>query len=126
ALPLLGCGPKEDAAERARVLHAIDALRDAPSDALEQRRKLLDDLARQAVTTPETTRARATCAAAYRYLLDGTELEKKVEAALRKDEPPTPAVAQDLIDAEAKIRKSRDLMPECEEAIGHLRLPGGR
>lgn len=125
-LLLAACGPSPEAVERDRVARSIDALRDAPSDALEQRRKLLEDLERQPTSFPPAERAKRDCAAAYRLLLDGTALEKKVEAALHKDEPPTAAVARDLIDAEAKIRKSAALMPDCQGSLAELRRPARR
>jgi hypothetical protein len=119
---LAACGPSSEAVEREKVLHAIEALRAAPPEPPERRRDLLMALEREPASSPGAARARGACASAYRLLLDGTALEKTVQLALEKDEPPTAALAQKLIDAEAKIKKSKQLMLDCEEAVADLRL----
>lgn len=122
ALALCACGPSPEAIERARVLAALDRLRDAPAGASVARRQLLADLAQTPAVVPEVARARDTCAAAYRALLDGTEIQSSVRAALDKGEP-SPALAARLLEAESRIKQSDTVMPDCERAIVGLRLP---
>jgi hypothetical protein len=117
-----GCGPNVEAVEREQVVQAIDALRDAPAEPLERRKDLLGKLERTPASVQDAVRARGACASAYRLLVEGTELRKKVQAALEKEEEPTAALAQQVILAEAKIKKSNQLMPECDEAAAELRL----
>lgn len=121
---LPACGKREQAAERDAVLHALDALRDAPSTDLPRRRGLLQAVERTAATAPEVLRARDTCVAAYRPLLDGTELQEGIRAELAKADP-APSLIGRLLEAEAKIKQSATVMPDCERAIADLRLPGG-
>jgi hypothetical protein len=127
--PLVGaaaCGPSPEAVERDRTLRAIDVLRDAPTEAHGPRRRLLQDLEGLNVTLPAAARARDACASAYRLLLDGRELERRVAAALQREAPPGAAVVQDLLDAEAKISGSAALMPDCDRTVAELRRPGAR
>jgi hypothetical protein len=124
ALALLakGCARPEEAAERERVLHALDALRDAPGDALEARRKLLAEVSAATATAPGVVRARDTCALSYRLLLEGTEIQRGVKAELAKGGGEPSALLPRLVDAERKIKQSGTLMPDCEQAIAELRL----
>ncbi|MEO7330873.1 MAG: hypothetical protein ABI193_20025 [Minicystis sp.] len=121
---LPGCARREDALERDAVLHALDALRDAPSTDLPRRRGLLHALEHTAATRPEVVRARDTCVAAYRPLLDGTELQEGIRTELAKADPAPTLIAR-LLEAEAKIKQSATVMPDCERAIVALRIPGG-
>ena len=120
---LVGCGPSPESLERARVLVALDRLRDAPAGEITVRRALIADLAQTPAVVPDAVRARDTCATAYRLLIDGTELQNGVRAELEKGEP-SPAIAARLVEAEAKIKQSDTVMPDCERAIASLRLPG--
>jgi hypothetical protein len=104
------------------VLHALDALRDAPGDALAARRKLLADLETTPATAPSAVRARDACAAAYRLLLDGTELERGLQAELAGDGGAAASLVPRLLEAERKIKQSGTLMPDCEQASAELRL----
>jgi hypothetical protein len=122
ALVCFSCGRPAEAVERDRVLHALDALRDAPAEALAERRELLADLAVMEARGPFVVRARDTCAAAYRFLLDGTELRRGVQAELETDAGPTTSLVPRLLDAETKIKQSGALMPDCQAAIAALRL----
>lgn len=123
ALLLTACGPSPEAVERGRILVAIDRVRDAPAGEIAGRRQLVDDLQRTPAVVPEVARARDTCAAAYRLLLDGTELQNEVRADLEKGSP-GPALAARLLEAEADIKQSDTVMPDCERAVAGLRLPG--
>lgn len=118
----LGCGRPTEAAERDRVLHALDALRDAPSDALSMRRRLLADVEAVPATVPGVVQARDTCALSYRLLLDGTEIERGVQAELAGDAGAAASLLAKVIEAERKIKQSGTLMPDCEQAIAELRL----
>ena len=119
---LAACGPSAEAIERDRVLHAIDELRDAPSDNLEARRKLVAALRGQPAVVPAIVRARDTCVTAYRLLIDGSELQSSVRSDLARGAV-DPDLAARLLDAEAKIKQSATVMPDCERAIADLRLP---
>ena len=123
ALLLCACGPSPEAIERGRVLVAIDRVRDAPAGEIPVRRKLVADLEQMVAVVPDVIRARDTCVIAYRLLIDGTELQNGVRAELEKGEP-SPAIAARLVEAEAKIKQSDTVMPDCERAIASLRLPG--
>src|SRR5262249_7259544 len=57
------CRRPADAGDRERVLHALDALRDAPGDALPERTRLLDALAATTAISPGPARARDACVA---------------------------------------------------------------
>ncbi|MEP7120337.1 MAG: hypothetical protein ABJE95_05485 [Byssovorax sp.] len=122
ALALSGCGPSPEAIERARVLVAIDRLRDAPAGEIRNRRELVADLAQTVAVVPDVIRARDTCVAAYRALLDGTELQNGVRAELVKGDA-SPALAARLLEAESRIKQSQIVMPDCERAATDLRLP---
>jgi hypothetical protein len=104
------------------VLHALDALRDAPGDALAARRTLLTDLEATAATAPSAVRARDTCAAAYRLLLEGTELQRGVRAELEGDGGAAATLVPRLLEAETKIKQSGARMADCEQASAELRL----
>lgn len=121
---LPACGNPHEAAERDAVLRALDALRDAPSTDLPRRRGLLSALEHTAATVPDALHARDTCVAAYRPLLDGTELQEGIRAELAKADP-APSLVGRLLEAEAKIKQSATVMPDCERAIAALRLPAG-
>jgi hypothetical protein len=118
----LSCGRPTEAAERDRVLHALDALRDAPSDALPMRRRLLANVEAVPATVPGVVQARDICALSYRLLLDGTEIELGVQAELAGDAGAAAALLGRVIEAERKIKQSGTLMPDCEQAIAELRL----
>jgi hypothetical protein len=123
ALALAACGPSPESLERARILVAIDRVRDAPAGEVTGRRQLVADLVQATAVVPEVVRARDTCATAYRLLLDGTELQNGVRAELEKGDP-QPSLAARLLEAESKIKQSNTVMPDCERAIAGLRLPG--
>jgi hypothetical protein len=123
ALLLCACGPSPEALERGRVLAAIDRVRDAPAGEIPIRRRLVVDLEQMVAVVPDVILARDTCATAYRVLIDGTELQNGVRAALEKGEA-SPAIAARLLEAESKIKQSETVMPDCERAVGKLRLPG--
>lgn len=123
ALALVACGPSPEAIERARILVAIDRVRDAPAGEVVARRKLVADLQQTPAVVPEIVRARDTCATAYRLLFDGIELHNRVRAEF-KAEDPGPSLAARLLEAESKIKQSGTVMPDCERAIAGLRLPG--
>jgi hypothetical protein len=124
-LALPACGPSPEAVERGRILVAIDRVRDAPAGEIVVRRKLVAELEQTAAVVPEIARARDTCAAAYRLLIDGIELQNGVRAELEKGDP-APSLAARLLEAESKIKQSDIVMPDCERAIAGLRLPGRR
>ncbi len=125
ALALAGCrddpAPARDPNERARVVRAIDALRKAPAEPHEARRALLDALSREPAGDPNVVRARDTCANAHRLLFEGIEAERRVEAAMKREEPPTPALADEVIAARRKLKLSERAMVDCDEAAAALR-----
>jgi hypothetical protein len=118
---LAACDRAAPPSDRERVLHAVDALREAPAG--DARRRLLDDLARLPAAEPAAVRARDTCAAAYRLLFDGDAIAVNLRVALERGEPPGPDAAKDLREAEEKIAKAKEAMPACEEAQEALRRP---
>ena len=119
----VACGPSPEALERGRVLAVIDRVRDAPVGEITGRRQLIAELEKMAAVAPDVIRARDTCVAAYRSLIDGTELQNGVRAELAKGEP-SKALAARLLEAESRIKQSQILMPDCERAVAGLRLPG--
>jgi len=125
-ISFMGCGPSPEAAERERTLRAIDALRDAPSDALAERRRLLNELERQATSTPRAVEAQRACVKAYRALLDGTEHESAVRTQLADGGTIPPSLLFLLSEAEKEIKQSAEAIPGCEKAVAELRLSPGR
>ncbi|MFO0759508.1 MAG: hypothetical protein U0359_23655 [Byssovorax sp.] len=119
---LAGCEDRQRAVDQEAVARALDALRDAPARDLPRRRGLLRALEATPAQDPDAVRARDTCAAAYRPLLDGTEAEEGVKAELDKEDP-SPTLIARLLDAEAKIKQSATIMPDCERASLALRAP---
>jgi hypothetical protein len=123
-LVTLGCdGSSPDVAERRRIVAAVDAVRDAPSQDSVRRRKLLEGLEREAATVPAAVLARDACAAAYRPLVDGNDLADGVQRALARGSAPDPSLEGDLREAEAAVARSRAAMPACEQALDALRHP---
>ena len=119
----MACAPSKEAVERGRVLVAIDRVRDAPAGEIPVRRQLIADLEHTSAVVPDIVRARDTCVAAYRSLVDGTELQNGVRAELEKGDP-SPTLVARLLEAESLIKQSDIVMPDCERAIAGLRLPG--
>lgn len=123
AAALPGCGDPAHEAERARVLHALDVLRDAPAEALSARADLLTALAdAPARAGSPAAKARDTCVAAYRPLLEGSALTAELRAEAGKGPDHLVAAAPKLLEAEQKIEQSRAKMPACEAAAAGLRL----
>ncbi|WP_437483919.1 hypothetical protein WME75_43740 [Sorangium sp. So ce1014] len=120
-----GCGRSAERQEADALLHAIDVLRDAPSEARAAREALLAELERQPASTPPAASARDTCARAYRLLLDATAAEARVRALLEApDGAAGPGALSDLTDlaaADAKVKESAEIMPKCAEALSNLR-----
>lgn len=117
----LGCSRSPEAVERARLLAAVDALRDAPAADARRRRGLLEALERQPAVAPVAQGVRDACAAAYRPLLDGTELTEELRRAVARGDSPAPELPQKLHQAEAEVARARTLMAGCERALADLR-----
>jgi hypothetical protein len=117
-----GCGPSAESIEAARALRAIDALRDAPSEPIADRKKLLESLERLSLTIPRGVAARDACVLAYRALIEGSELRAKVQASLDAPSKIDPSVLRDLVAAEDKIKESQKAMPDCDRTVSELRL----
>ncbi|WP_437724081.1 hypothetical protein [Sorangium sp. So ce861] len=116
------CGRSAEEQEADALLHAIDVLRDAPSEPRAGREALLAELERQPASTPQAASARDTCARAYRLLLEATAAEARVRALLEAPEgPAAPAALSDLAAADAKVKESAEVMPRCGEALADLR-----
>jgi hypothetical protein len=126
ASPGFGCGPSAEAQEAARVLRAIDALRDATAEPLSAREGLVADLERQEAKSEKAARARDACAKAYRLLNEGKSLQARVEKALATPGSSGLDTLRDLGAAEAKIKESASAMPDCDSASSALRLGQGR
>ena len=123
AVSQAGCGDPGSEAERARVLYALDALRDAPAEALSARADLLTALASApAHDGSPAAGARDACVAAYRPLLEGSALTAELRAETGKGSEHLVAAAPKLLEAEQKIEQSRAKMPACEAAAARLRL----
>jgi hypothetical protein len=123
-LPLLGCDRSPEAVERARVLAAIDALRDAPGADTRRRRALLEAVEREPASAPAAVAARDACAATYRHLLDGEDLAVEMRRAIERGEGARPELPGQLHEVEAHATEARRLMPGCESALAALRHPG--
>ncbi|WP_437589395.1 hypothetical protein [Sorangium sp. So ce1000] len=122
-----GCGRSAEQQEADALLHAIDVLRDAPSEPRAAREALLAELERTPASTPPAVAARDTCARAYRLLLDATAAEARVRALLEApDGAAGPGALTDLAAADAKIKESAEVMPRCAEALAVLRRSGRR
>ena len=117
---VVACGPSEERQEADRVGHAIDVLRNAPAQSAEGRMALVVELEKQPAKGALALRARGACAHAYRRLEEASLLERSVRKQLEGAEP-SPSTLKDLADAEAKLKESRDAMPECETAVSELR-----
>jgi hypothetical protein len=109
---VLGCGPSEAQEERQRVAVKIDAVRDATT--VEGREEALKNLEATRATTREASRARATCMDVYRNL-------NRAQLAVTQFDVDSKDL-QGLLRAEADLAKARADMPECEDAIGALKL----
>jgi hypothetical protein len=117
------CGPSAEDVERDRVLRAIDALRDAPAQATEARRMLLDELERQPAVAAPAVLARDTCASAYRHMLDADATSRDIQRAVEAGEADRPDLPRKLAEAEANVAQAKLLMPACERALVELRRP---
>jgi hypothetical protein len=119
-----GCGPSAEKQETDALLHAADALRDAPSEPLAARQALLDALVRQAAPGALATDARDACVQAYRLLLDASAVEARVRKQLEEPAEAGAAALSDVADlasAEAKLKESAAVMPRCDAALAELR-----
>ncbi|WP_438017012.1 hypothetical protein WMF18_40490 [Sorangium sp. So ce315] len=125
-----GCGRSAEQHEADALLHAIDALRNAPSEPRAAREALLAELERHPASTPPAVSARDTCARAYRLLLDATAAEARVRALLAAPAGSAGLGAlsdlADLAAADAKIKESAATMPRCAEALAELRRAARR
>lgn len=90
----------------------IDEVRDATTS--EVRDKALGELDALRTTTSETTRAREICLEVYRKL-------SAAQSALAKFDPQSKDLAG-LLKTEEDLGAARARMPECEDAIGALKL----
>lgn len=90
----------------------IDEVRDATTG--EVRDKALGELDALPTTTPETKRAREVCLEVYRKLSTAQSALAKFDAA-SKD-------LAGLLKTEEDLASARARMPECEDAIGALKL----
>lgn len=118
---LSGCGPSEEQLERARVLRAIDVLREAPSEPASAREALLADLEKMQVKGEAAARARDACARAYRLLIEGKALQVRVEEQLKTPSGATVDTLRDLAQAESKIDESKARMQDCTSDAAALR-----
>lgn len=121
-----GCGPSEEKLEKERVLRAIDVLRDAPSEPASAREALVADLEKMPVKGEAPARARDACARAYRLLIEGKALQKRVEEQLKPPAGGAPSGAtldtlRDLAEAESKIGESKARMEDCASEVAALR-----
>jgi hypothetical protein len=121
AVSVLACGRRAELAEADRVLHAIDAVRESPPEALDARARLIDALEKQQATIPAAAQARDACTKAYRLLLDGRRLSDRVKKGLGSPATVDPTILSDLATADAKIKASMEAMPACETAEADLR-----
>lgn len=115
----VACGRSEEAQEADRVLHAIDVLREAPTDALGERRKLLDALGADPAHGKLARDARDACVRAYAALLDGLDKKERVRA--RLDASVDLEMLADLAEAEKNIKVAQEAMPGCDTAVSLLR-----
>jgi len=114
------CGPSAEDLEAAAVVHAADALRDAPAEAVEGRRTLLAELERRPASG-DAAAARDACARAYRPLLESAALRARVEAALADPSKLDGRALADLAEAEAKLKESAAAMGACDAALATVR-----
>jgi hypothetical protein len=116
-----GCGPSPEQREAAAVLHAADALRDAPGQPVAPRQALLADLERTPASSPAAVEARDACVKAYRPLLEVGALQPKIQAALANPTRIDPVTLGELAEAERKVKESAASMPACDRALAELR-----
>jgi hypothetical protein len=119
--PAAGCGLSAEEREAAAVLHAADALRDAPSQPAASRVTLLADLERTPAASPAAVEARDTCVKAYRPLLEVATLQPKIQALLADPSKIDPGTLAELAEAERKVKESTVSMPACNRALAELR-----
>ena len=119
----VGCGPSAESQERARVLAAIDALRDSPPGEPERRIALASQLANEGAKTPEAIAARDACSKAYRLLAESNRAESAAEKGLAaKDKESALATLTSLDEAQKKLDEANETMKECSLASSTLRL----
>jgi len=122
SIPLAGCSFGEHAEDRA-IIAAIGALRDASSDDLGRRMRLVEELEKKPATSALGRRARDACASAYRTLVEGQEAADRVRRGLAGPASEAPKnLLADLAASEEKIRKAEAEMPSCEKAAAELGL----
>ncbi len=120
-LVAVACGPSAEEIEAAGVLHAADALRDAPAAPVAAREALLAELERRPATFPAAAAAKEACVRAYRPLLEVSALHARVKAALGDLSRLNPADLSALSSAEARLKESQAAMPACDTALSELR-----
>lgn len=103
------------------MLHAIDALRNAPADATEARLARIAELEKQPAEAPLAKAARANCLRTYELMEESAALQTKVEEGLEDPSVVPATLASDVLVAEAKLKESAASMPACEEAQAALR-----
>ncbi|MBI4703062.1 MAG: hypothetical protein HY744_18250 [Deltaproteobacteria bacterium] len=117
------CGATAEKREAAEVLASIERVRSAPAAG---RAPLIAALARLRPAGTLAERARASCAAAYRLLSDGTQLEARLRAELGAAGNPSAAVrarpdlVRDLGAAQSKLDEAGRELPRCGAAVAEL------
>lgn len=129
ALGLWGCQGREvERAEAEQVTAVVHRLRDAPATA---KRPHLEELERVHCTTPDASRLRATCLAAYRAFVAATDQIDRAAARVRPEAElirvPNPVAETELAAGEALLERSRQGARDCAdqeyEVRRTLRIP---
>jgi len=119
---IAACGPSEEQREAARVLAAVDALRQAEHRV---RAAKITALERLAPHTPRAAAVRSACLDAYRALDRAEALTDAVEAEVKAHTaagiPPPDELLTRLGRAQTKLDAAEATMPACSAAIKALR-----
>jgi hypothetical protein len=123
AIGLPACGPSAESLECARILAAIDALRNSPATEPTGRLALAEKLASENAVVPEAVHARDACAKAYRLFAQSSLAETEAEKSfVSKDKESALDTLTSLDAAQKKLVEANALMTKCSEASTVLRL----
>jgi hypothetical protein len=126
---LLGFSPAgcngQDKREAAAVMHALDQLRTAPNA---DKGPFIEKLGLVGCSDPMVCVARDRCTGAYRFLVQGVEMERQVRKEIARLETAPPGDTHRVEElnaaldrASAELDRAEKAIPSCEEAVGDLR-----
>jgi hypothetical protein len=119
-----GCGPSEERASDVELRAAIDRLRGDTSKDGAQRRLQLTAVEQIAARTPAGGDAKSACASAYRKMFDAEDAVSKAEVSMKTAQAlgngASPAVLEEVIEADRLLEAARLAMPACDAAAAKL------